>query len=65
VPAGRDEVAGMRHGYNSEKLQSVVGSDGRNPMKIYLDTSVYNRPFDDQTQVKIFLETKPVSLSSI
>jgi len=27
-------------------------------MKIYLDTSVYNRPFDDQTQVKIFLETQ-------
>ncbi len=26
--------------------------------KIYLDTSVYNRPFDDQTQPKIFLETQ-------
>ncbi|WP_448570493.1 PIN domain-containing protein [Trichothermofontia sp.] len=27
-------------------------------MRIYLDTSIYNRPFDDQTQVKIFLETQ-------
>ncbi len=26
-------------------------------MKIYLDTNVYNRPFDDQTQVRIRLET--------
>jgi predicted nucleic acid-binding protein len=28
--------------------------------KVYLDTSVYNRPFDDQTQPKIFLETQAV-----
>lgn len=28
--------------------------------KIYLDTSAYNRPFDDQTQPKIFLETQAV-----
>jgi predicted nucleic acid-binding protein len=26
-------------------------------MKIYLDTSVYNRPFDDQSQPRIWLET--------
>ncbi|NJL37781.1 MAG: type II toxin-antitoxin system VapC family toxin [Leptolyngbyaceae cyanobacterium SM1_4_3] len=26
----------------------------------YLDTSTYNRPFDDQTQPKIFLETQAV-----
>ena len=26
-------------------------------MRIYLDTSVYNRPFDDQTQPRIWLET--------
>ena len=25
-------------------------------MRIYLDTSVYNRPFDDQTQPRIWLE---------
>lgn len=25
--------------------------------KIYLDTNIYNRPFDDQSQVKIKLET--------
>lgn len=31
-------------------------------MKVYLDTSVYNRPFDDQTQPKIFLETQAVIL---
>lgn len=30
--------------------------------KIYLDTSVYNRPFDDQTQPKIFLESQAVSI---
>jgi hypothetical protein len=28
--------------------------------KVYLDTSIYNRPFDDQTQPKIFLETQAV-----
>lgn len=27
-------------------------------MRAYLDTSVFNRPFDDQSQVKIFLETQ-------
>lgn len=27
-------------------------------MRLYLDTSVYNRPFDDQSQVKVFLETQ-------
>lgn len=27
-------------------------------MRVYLDTSVLNRPFDDQSQVKIFLETQ-------
>lgn len=26
-------------------------------LRIYLDTSVYNRPFDDQTQPRIWLET--------
>lgn len=30
--------------------------------KIYLDTSAYNRPFDDQTQPKIFLETQAVAI---
>jgi predicted nucleic acid-binding protein len=32
------------------------------PIKIYLDTSVYNRPFDDQTQPRIWLETLAFSL---
>lgn len=31
-------------------------------IKVYLDTSVYNRPFDDQTQPKIFLESQAVTL---
>lgn len=31
-------------------------------MKIYLDTSIYNRPFDDQRQPKVFLETQAVIL---
>lgn len=26
-------------------------------IKVYLDTNVYNRPFDDQTQPRIWLET--------
>ena len=26
-------------------------------LRVYLDTSVYNRPFDDQTQPRIYLET--------
>ena len=26
-------------------------------IKLYLDTSVYNRPFDDQSQPRIFIET--------
>src|SRR3989344_3837136 len=28
------------------------------PIKIYLDTSVYNRPFDDQGQTTVRLETE-------
>lgn len=31
-------------------------------IRVYLDTSVYNRPLDDQTQPKIFLETQAVVL---
>jgi predicted nucleic acid-binding protein len=31
-------------------------------MKIYLDTSVYNRPFDDQTQPRIWLEAMAFSM---
>ena len=31
-------------------------------IKVYLDTSVYNRPFDAQTQPKIHLETQAVIL---
>lgn len=30
---------------------------GKNRHKIYLDTNIYNRPFDDQAQVRIRLET--------
>lgn len=29
-------------------------------MRVYLDTSVYNRPYDDQAQAKIYLETQAV-----
>jgi predicted nucleic acid-binding protein len=28
--------------------------------RVYLDTSIYNRPLDDQSQAKIFLETQAV-----
>lgn len=30
-------------------------------MRIYLDTSVYNRPFDDQRQARIWLESMALS----
>lgn len=29
-------------------------------MKVYLDTSVYNRLYDDQTQAKVYLETQAI-----
>lgn len=32
------------------------------PLRIYLDTSVYNRPFDDQQQPRIWLETLALSI---
>ncbi|MDZ7961385.1 MAG: PIN domain-containing protein [Aulosira sp. DedQUE10] len=31
--------------------------------RVYLETSIYNRPFDDQTQPKVFLETQAVILT--
>lgn len=31
-------------------------------MRVYLDTSVYNRPFDDQAQPRIWLETLALSV---
>jgi len=31
-------------------------------VKLYIDTSVYNRPFDDQTQPRIWLETLALGL---
>jgi len=31
-------------------------------VKICLDTSVYNRPFDDQTQPRIWMETLALAL---
>lgn len=31
-------------------------------LKVYLDTSICNRPFDWQNQVKIFLETQAVGI---
>jgi len=30
-------------------------------LRVYLDTSIYNRPFDDQNQPKIVLETQAVN----
>ncbi|HRQ41946.1 MAG TPA: PIN domain-containing protein [Chloroflexota bacterium] len=32
------------------------------PIRVYLDTSAYNRPFDDQYQPRIWLETLAVSV---
>jgi predicted nucleic acid-binding protein len=29
-------------------------------MRVYLDTSVYNRPYDDQKQIKVNLETQAI-----
>lgn len=31
-------------------------------VKVYLDISAYNRPFDDQTQPKIFLESQAIAI---
>ena len=31
-------------------------------VRLYFDTSAYNRPFDDQTQPKIFLESQAVAI---
>lgn len=31
-------------------------------MRVYLDTGVYNRPFDDQTQPRIWLESLALSI---
>lgn len=31
-------------------------------MKVYIDTSVFNRPFDDQTQPRIALETQALQV---
>jgi predicted nucleic acid-binding protein len=31
-------------------------------IRIYLDTSVYNRPFDDQTQNRIWLESQSLAI---
>ncbi len=31
-------------------------------MRVYLDTGVYNRPFDDQTQPRIWLESLAFSI---
>jgi len=35
-----------------------VGDTGLNTIKVYLDNCCYNRPYDDQTQLRIELETK-------
>lgn len=32
------------------------------PIRVYLDTSIYNRPFDDQAQPRIWLETMALSV---
>jgi predicted nucleic acid-binding protein len=32
------------------------------PLRVYLDTNIFNRQFDDQTQPRIWLETQAISL---
>ena len=34
--------------------------EGQTKMKLYLDTCCYNRPFDDQTQERIHLESEAI-----
>ncbi len=41
-----------------DKMEGFASSDRM--ARVYLDTSTYNRPFDDQTQPKIFLESQAV-----
>lgn len=34
--------------------------EGQTKMKLYLDNCCYNRPFDDQTQERIHLESEAI-----
>ena len=63
----RNAVARGRAGRNlrnREKAQSrkalglrFVCPRGGDGMRVYLDNCCYNRPFDDQAQIKVLLET--------
>jgi predicted nucleic acid-binding protein len=47
----------------SDGFDYHVSFERRETMKVYLDTSVYNRPFDEQAQPRIWLETIAFSIS--
>jgi hypothetical protein len=40
-----------------QKIWLVNMDENKEALKLYLDTSVYNRPFDDQSQPRICIET--------
>ena len=44
----------------NRKIEWGSLASGDRMARVYLDTSAYNCPFDDQTQPKIFLETQAV-----
>lgn len=41
---------------------SLAIQDAINPVQIYLDLCCFNRPYDDQSQVRIHLETEAIIL---
>ncbi len=58
-------LCALARGQVSSKNLEVDGSaimKRYKSVKVYLDTSVYNRPFDDQTQPRIWLETLAFSV---
>ena len=62
IRAKRDEIYAIARAHKAEKLW-VFGSCARKEegggcdMRVYLDNCCYNRPFDDQSQVRVVLET--------
>ena len=44
-----------------KKIKSIImGSKGGPPLRVYMDVCCLNRPFDDQAQDKVRLETEAI-----
>jgi predicted nucleic acid-binding protein len=55
-----DRLVCALYGLTAAEIRIVAG--GKLSVKIYLDVSCLNRPFDDQSQVRIHLEAEAVVL---